>query len=86
LRNLLADLGEENVEVELLTNGTDVTAMRKDNESNNLRIHYLASQGVKFAVCANLLKYLEISSAELVPEADIVPEGVSELVKRQING
>lgn len=86
LRNLLADLGEENVEVELLTNGTGVKAMRKENESNALRIRHLARQGVKFAVCANSLKHLEISAVELVAEAEIVPAGVSELVKKQIDG
>mgnify|MGYP001793963729 CR=1 FL=1 len=86
LRNLLADLGEENVEVELLINGVGVTAMRKDNESNGLRVRHLAKQGVKFAVCANSLKHLKISPDELVAEAEIVPAGVSELVKKQIDG
>ena len=86
LRNLLADLGEENIEVELLTNGKGVIAMRKDNESNSLRIRHLAKQGVKFTVCANSIKHLEISMDELVPEAEIVPAGVSELVKKQNDG
>lgn len=86
LRNLLVDLGEENVEVELLTNGKGVMAMRNDNESNGLRIRHLAKQGVRFAVCANSLKHLKIASEELVSEAEIVPAGVSELVKKQIEG
>lgn len=86
LRNLIADLGEENVEVELLTNGTGVMAMRKDNESNAFRIQHLARQGVKFTVCANSLKHLKIATDELVPEAEIVPAGVSELVKKQAEG
>jgi uncharacterized protein len=86
LRNLLADLGEENVEVELLTNGKGVMAMRKVNESNSLRIRNLAKQGVKFTVCANSIKHLKIAPDELVPEAVIVPAGVSELVKKQIEG
>lgn len=86
LRNLLADLGEENVEVELLTNGKGVMAMRKNNESHGLRIRHLAKQGVKFLVCANSLKHLGIPTDELAPEAEIVPAGVSELVKKQIEG
>ena len=86
LRNLIADLGEENVEVELLTNGKGVMAMRKENESNSLRIRHLAKQGVKFAVCTNSIKHLKMASDEFVSEAEIVPAGVSELVKRQIEG
>lgn len=86
LRNLLADLGQDNVKVELLTNGKGVEAMLKANESNTLRIHHLASQGVKFVVCANSLKYMRIAPEELVPEAEIVPAGVSELVKKQSEG
>jgi intracellular sulfur oxidation DsrE/DsrF family protein len=86
LRNLLADLGEENVEAELLTNGVGVRAMRKDNESVALRIRHLARQGVRFAVCSNSLKHLHMTSENLVPEAEIVPAGVSELVKKQYEG
>lgn len=86
LQNLLTDLGQDNVEVELLTNGKGVESMLKANESNALRIHHLASQGVKFVVCANSIKYLGITPEELVPEAEIVPAGVSELVKKQIAG
>jgi intracellular sulfur oxidation DsrE/DsrF family protein len=63
-----------------------VMAMRIDNESNSLRVSHLVKQGVKFAVCANSIKYLGIAPNELVPEAEIVPAGVSELVKKQIEG
>lgn len=86
LRNLIADLGEENVDVELVTNGTGVMAMRKDNGTNAFRVQHLAGQGVKFAVCANSLKYLKMAPEDLVPEAVIVPAGVSELVKKQAEG
>ena len=86
LRNLLTDLGEENVAVELLTNGKGVEAMRNTYESNVLRIHHLSKQGVKFTVCANSIKHFGIAPDELVPEAEIVPSGVSELVKKQAEG
>jgi intracellular sulfur oxidation DsrE/DsrF family protein len=86
LRNLLSDLGPENVDVELLINGKGVSAMRKDNESNALRIQHLARQGVKFAVCANSIKFLKIIPDDLVSDAEIVPAGVSELVKKQQAG
>lgn len=86
IRNLINDLGEENVEVELLTNGSGVTAMRRENEASAIRIRNLTRQGVKFAVCANSLKHLNIPATELVTEAQVVPAGVSELVKKQMEG
>jgi hypothetical protein len=53
---------------------------------NSIRIRHLAKQGVKFLVCANLLKHLEIPTDELAPGVEIVPAGVSELVKKQSDG
>lgn len=86
LRNLIADLGAENVEVELLANGKGVAALLKERVSNEIRIRHLAEQGVKFAVCANSLIHLNISPVDIVPEAVVVPAGVSELVKKQSEG
>ncbi len=86
LRNLLADLGAENVEVELLANGKGVQALRKDRESSALRIRNLSAQGVRFVACANSLKHLQIDPGDLAPGVEIVPAGVSELVKKQMEG
>lgn len=86
IRNLLVDLGEQNVEVELLVNGRGVLTMRKTNESNAIRVRHLFAQDVKVAVCANSLKHLKVNQAELISEAEIVPAGVSELVKKQKEG
>jgi uncharacterized protein len=86
LRNLLADLGAENVDMELLANGKGVEALRKDHESNALRIHNLTGRGVRFVACANSLKHLAIDPGNLVPGVEIVPAGVSELVKKQMDG
>lgn len=86
LRNLLTDLGEENVEAELLANGMGVKAMLKTQESYAIRIRHLARQGVRFAACANSMKHLGILPEDLVSEVEIVPAGVSELVKKQLEG
>ncbi len=86
LRNLLDDLGAENVEAELLANGRAVRALCKDQESNALRIRNLGGQGVRFAACANSLQHLRIDPADLAAGVEIVPAGVSELVKKQMEG
>lgn len=86
IRNLLVDLGEGNVDVELLVNGKGVLTMRKSNESNAIRVRHLFAQGVKVAVCENSIKHLKIDRQELIPEIEVVPAGVSELVKKQKEG
>ena len=86
LRNLLADLGVDNVDVEMLVNGSGVIAMRKDNVANGLRISRLSGQGVRFVVCSNSLRNLQISEDDIALQAEIVPAGVSELVRKQSSG
>ncbi|MFZ3070909.1 MAG: DsrE family protein [Anaerolineaceae bacterium] len=86
LVNLLIDLGEENVDIELLANGPAVKAFQKSNGELAGRVRQLADQNVVFAMCNNALKLFDLSSESLVEEAVVVPAGVSELVKKQSEG
>lgn len=83
--NLVKDLGEENLDVELLMNGTGVRMMLKDQDYVN-KVDYLSDRGVEFCVCSNSLEGLKISEDDLVEKTKIVPSGVGELVKKQNKG
>ncbi|MFP4000495.1 MAG: DsrE family protein [Thermoplasmata archaeon] len=83
--NLIKDLGEENLDIELLMNGTGVKMMLEESERLR-KIDYLLKKGVKFRVCSNSLDALKISEDDLIEEAKTVPSGVGELVKRQDEG
>lgn len=49
IENLLIDLGENNVEVELVANSEAITILAATNNENAARIADLAGKGVKFA-------------------------------------
>lgn len=85
INDLIKDLGKENVQIELLMNGTGVKIMRKEGEHRH-RLEYLAEKGVDLKVCSNSLEGHNISEKELLDEAQPVPAGVSELVKKQDDG
>jgi intracellular sulfur oxidation DsrE/DsrF family protein len=86
IENLLADLGENNVEVELVANGGGVKALVKGPASHAEQVQRLAAKGVLFAACAHSLSQLEITRDTLVAPVEVVSSGVGELVKKQAEG
>ena len=86
IRILLIDLGEENVDIEVVANGTAVNALRKSNEGQGHKLATLAKKGVTFAVCGNSMKHLEIQQSDLMEYATVVDSGIGELVKKQAQG
>lgn len=86
IENLLADLGENNVEVELVANGGGVKALAKGPNSYTEQIDPLAAKGVRFAACAHSLNQLEIARDTLLESVEVVSSGVGELVKKQADG
>lgn len=86
IENLLADLGENNVEVELVANGGGVKALVKGPDSHAEQIERLAAKGVRFVACAYSLRQLEIARDTLLESVEVVSSGVGELVKKQAEG
>ena len=86
IENLLDDLGENNVEVELVANGGGVKALINDPDSHAEQANHLAARGVLLTACANSLSQLEITRDALLEPVSIVPSGVGELVKKQMDG
>jgi intracellular sulfur oxidation DsrE/DsrF family protein len=86
IENLIADLGEENVQVELVTNGRGVTALVKTPSPHQEQIERLAAKGVRFAACANSLRQAGLTPDTLLGVVEVVPSGVGELVKKQAQG
>jgi uncharacterized protein len=86
IENLLKDLGEDNVEVELVANSEAVSHMSEGTNKYIDEIKRLTQKGVKFAVCNNSLTAFRIQRQQVINEAFVVPSGVSELVLKQANG
>jgi len=80
--NLIKDLGEENLDIELLMNGTGVKMMLEEGGHVN-KVDYLSNKRVVFCVCSNSLKALDMKENDMIEGTKIVPSGVGELVKKQ---
>jgi intracellular sulfur oxidation DsrE/DsrF family protein len=46
----------------------------------------LASEGVRFLMCSNSLKNLNIDPGELIDACEVVPSGIVEVIRLQNNG
>lgn len=86
IANLLDDLGDDMVEVELLANGGGVRALARETEDLAGQVEALARRGVHFVACQHSLDHLNMQREDLLDLVDIVPAGVSELVKKQAEG
>lgn len=86
IENLIDDLGQDNVEIELVSNSEGVTALLKVPNVHGAMVERLVSKGVRFTACANSLRQLGLGKDALLEHVEIVPAGVGELAKRQAEG
>ena len=85
IRNVLADLGEGEVEAELVANFEGAKALLKTGPNAD-RVKTLAGKGVRFAVCANTLRGMDLGEDDFPEPVEIVSSGMGELVRRQAEG
>jgi intracellular sulfur oxidation DsrE/DsrF family protein len=83
--NLLADLGPAGVPVELVVNGPGLDAALQGSALAP-ELAGLQGRGVVVAACANTLAARGLDRRALLPEVQVVPAGVGELVRRQWEG
>lgn len=83
--NLIKDVGEDQVRATLLANGMAVEVFRSENELA-ASLGQLAEQGVEVLVCRNSLRSLGMEEGELPGFVQVVPAGITELVRRQKDG
>ena len=86
INNLINDLGEENLEIELLANSEAVKLMLKDSNELSEQLNSLKLKNVNFAACANSLRQMNFDKELLFAFCTVVPSGVGELVIKQTNG
>lgn len=76
-------------EIEIVLYGKAVLSMDSFNEEyagHSELISELNKQGVVFAVCNNTLFSIGLSKDDLYPYAKIIPAGILELAKKQMQG
>jgi intracellular sulfur oxidation DsrE/DsrF family protein len=90
LRNHVAALGKEHVEIRVVDHGDGVVMFQDATADQKLAqaIDARKADGVRFLICQNTLDERKIDWHTLygVTEQDIVPSGVAELVRLQMMG
>ncbi len=86
IENLIADVGQEDVEIELVSNSEGVRIFLGTPGQHASRIETLAAKGVRLVACANSLRKLGFAPDSLFNHVEVVSSGVSELVKKQTDG
>ena len=86
IENLITDLGQENVEVELVSNSEGVTALLKTPDLHGAMVERLAAKGVRFTACENSLRQFHLAKDALLEHVEAVPSGVGELARKEAEG
>ena len=84
-RNVQADLGKDNVDVEIVAYGPGIGMLKGDSKTEP-RITAALTDGVKVVACENTMKGQKLTTADMIPGIAYVPAGVVELMQRQSQG
>jgi len=86
ISNLIADIGGENLEIEMVANGDAVKVLVRSDDEFRPMLKELAEKRVVFDACANAMRNLGIQKDELFDFVTVVSSGVGEIVKKQTAG
>ena len=84
-KNLQADLGTGNVEIEIVAYGPGIAMLKADSIVGN-RIGEALGHGVKVSACENTMHGQKLVRADMLDGIGYVPAGVVEIMRRQQEG
>jgi intracellular sulfur oxidation DsrE/DsrF family protein len=84
-RNLQADLGAKNVEIEIVAYGPGIAMLKSDSVVGN-RIGEALGSGVKVAACENTMRGQKLQKSDMLNGIDYVGAGVVEIMQKQQQG
>jgi len=87
MENLLKEVPAEEASIYLVANGVAVKLFQLECATRYIsRVENLSDVGVRFLVCNNSLRNLGIDHDELLGSCEIVPAGILELIRLQVEG
>lgn len=88
VNNLIQSMDHESIVIEVLVNSEAVKLFVSNdiNKNDYTNVQNLINKGVIFCLCHNSLKSNKIESNSLIPNIQIVPTGVKELMIKQHEG
>ena len=84
-RNLQADLGASNVEIEIVAYGPGIGMLKADSVVGN-RIGEALGSGVKVAACENTMRGQKLQKSDMLGGISYVGAGVVEIMQKQQQG
>jgi intracellular sulfur oxidation DsrE/DsrF family protein len=84
-RNLQADLGAANVEIEIVAYGPGLGMLKRDS-SVATRVDEALTSGVKVVACENTMRAQKLTQPDMLPSIGYVGAGVVEIMQRQQQG
>jgi intracellular sulfur oxidation DsrE/DsrF family protein len=83
--NLQTDLGEKNVDVEIVAYGPGINMLKLDSTVAN-RIGEALAKGVKVVTCENTMRNMKLAKPDMLGGIGYVSSGVVELIQKQQQG
>ena len=87
ITNLLKEVPSTEAAICLLANGSAVGLFQRDKTASyGLRVEELFGKGVRFLMCNNSLKNLNLDPGEMLPGCEVVKAGIVALIELQADG
>lgn len=86
ISNLIADIGRENLEIQMLTDGEAVKTLVKSTSPFRSLLKDLAEKQVEFSVCANAIRNFGINRNELLDFVTVDSSDGGEIIKKKAAG
>ena len=84
-RNLQADLGAKNVDIEIVAYGPGIGMLKADSVVGN-RIADAMASGVRVEACENTMRGQKLEKSDMLNGIGYVPAGVVEIMQKQQQG
>ena len=84
-KNIQADLGAANVDIEVVAYGPGINMLKADSVVGN-RVGEALGAGVKIVACENTMRNQKLAREDMLPKVDYVMAGVVELMQKQQQG
>lgn len=85
--NLLKEIPSTEAAICLVANGSAVRLFQRDlAAAHSMRVEELSGKGVRFLMCSNSLKNLNLDPGEMLNGCEVIKAGIVELISLQTDG
>ena len=85
--NLLKEIPSTEAAICLVANGSAVRLFQREYAAaHSMRVEELSSKGVRFLMCSNSLKNLNLDPGEMLNVCEVIKAGIVELISLQTDG